>query len=125
MARTRGLQPATGPNRDGATCAALAGTFSFGSSGSKQQEQESRLARIARIVKIAKIANSLRVERVGGSKSMIQLQQWWLKHRLAPCKSVIQLNIAVVSAALLAAWIRWGEIVVMSVRSSCKVVAEV
>ena len=77
MARTRGLQPATGPNRDGATCAALAGTFSFGSSGSKQQEQESRLARIARIariVKIAKIANSLRVERVGGSKSMIQLK---------------------------------------------------
>ena len=54
----------------------MAGTFSFGSSGSKQQEQESRLAlkaRIARIVKIAKIANSLRVERVGGSKSMIQL----------------------------------------------------
>ena len=48
----------------------MAGTFSFGSSGSKQQEQESRLARI---VKIAKIANSLRVERVGGSKSMIQL----------------------------------------------------
>ena len=62
--------------RDGAACAALAGTFNFGSSGSKQQEQESRLARIARIakiVKIAKIANSLRVERVGGSKSMIQL----------------------------------------------------
>ena len=73
MARTRGLQPATGPNRDGATCAALAGTFSFGSSGSKQQEQESRLARIVKIAKIAKIANSLRVERGGGSKSMIQL----------------------------------------------------
>ena len=52
---------------------ALAGTFSFGSSGSKQQEQESRLARIVKIANIAKIANSLRVERVGGSKSMIQL----------------------------------------------------